>query len=53
MVTITKFITGNSFVLKPCVPKVKNCFEIILKSETVLLLLWEKVRKVDEKKPKI
>ena len=28
MVTITKFITGNSFVLKPCVPKVKNCFEI-------------------------
>lgn len=27
MVTITKFITGNSFVLKPCVPKVKNCFE--------------------------
>ena len=42
-------MTGNSFVLKPCVPKVKNC----LKSETVLFLLWEKVRKVDEKKLKI
>ena len=27
MVTITKVITGNSFVLKPCVPKVENCFE--------------------------